>query len=179
MNRKYLSDGNVPKKCNFLAHFQPFWQENLHFSLISLKKRTKCLLFQRNTLPQDVPFWHNFYLSRKGGKWVNSSPAIPDWLLFVGFCSICRQRFFYFLDHLPICGGSFYSISVFQFVIFSLCDWWSFPLLFTTIISFISFHYFFFYFLFGGWHFHFQIAFCGRISDFSPITLETSFPFSL
>ena len=40
----------------------------------SLPKRLKYLVFWRKTSPLVFPFRHNFYLSRKGGTWVNSSP---------------------------------------------------------------------------------------------------------
>ena len=70
--RNYLSIGNVTKSFTFPPQFQPFWPANFGFLALTEVKKVP---FRRKTSLQLLPFHHNFYLSRKGGKAVNSSPA--------------------------------------------------------------------------------------------------------
>ncbi len=69
--RNYLSIGNVTKSFTFPPQFQPFWPANFGFLALTEVKKVP---FRRKTSLQLLPFHHNFYLSRKGGKAVNSSP---------------------------------------------------------------------------------------------------------
>ncbi len=71
--KNYLSVGNITKNFTSPSQFQPFWPANFGFlALIEVKKGT----FPSENLRQLLPFRHNFYLFRKGGKAVNSSPGL-------------------------------------------------------------------------------------------------------